>query len=230
MSRNSNSDPDAGISIRVPIPASEPALYGRGAVDDVLLYLSRQRYEAFTPREITDHVDHAESSVRRAIEVLEGNDLVVVEREGNRTPVRINRERLSVPDDPVLRIPQAEFHQPVKTATDRVEAELDDVLGVVLYGSVARGEADRRSDVDLWVAVRNDRPANQRAASRVEDDLESRRFDGERYGFHVVVESVESIPAFTDDVSEILRTGIVLSGTEEFEQLRTLLVEEGEDA
>ena len=223
MSRNSEQTGDRGISIRVPIPAGDPKLYGRGAVDDVLLHLSRQRYDAYTPSEITDHLDHAESTIRRAIDVLEGNDLVVVEREGNRTPVRINRDRLSVPDDPYLRVPQTEFQRPVRTATERLAEGLDGVLGIVLYGSVARGEADRRSDVDLWVAVREERPANQRRASRVEDELESRRFDGERYGFHVVVESVESVPAFTDDVGEILTAGIVVHRTEEFETLRRLL-------
>ena len=229
MSRNTGGRSETGISIRVPIPAGDPKLYGRGAVDDVLLYLSRQRYDAFTPVEIADRVDHAESTVRRAVDVLEGNDLVVVEREGNRTPVRINRARLSVPDDPVLRIPQSEFHQPVDTATERLEEKLEGVLGIVLYGSVARGEADRLSDIDLWVAVRADRPSNQRAASRVESELQSQRFDGDRYDFHITVESIESIPAFTDDITEILRTGIVLSRTDEFETLRTLLVEEAYD-
>jgi predicted nucleotidyltransferase len=229
MSRNAGDGLETGISIRVPIPAGDSRLYGRGAVDDVLLYLSRQRYDAFTPIEIADRVDHPESTVRRAIDVLEGNDLVVVEREGNRTPVRINRSRLSVPDDPVLRIPQTEFHQPVNTATERLEEKLDRVVGIGLYGSVARGEADRRSDIDLWVAVRADRPSNQRAANRVESELESQRFDGDRYDFHIAVESVESVPAFTDDITEILRTGIVLSRTDEFETLRALLVEEAGD-
>lgn len=78
--------------------------------------------------------------------------------------------------------------------------------------------------------VRSDRPSNQRAASRVESELESRRFDDERYDFHVAVESVDSMPAFTDDGSEILRTGIVVTRTDEFETLRTVLVEESGDA
>lgn len=225
MSRNLNIEAGSGMAICIPVPAPDPKLYGSGAVDDVLVYLSRQRYDSFTPAEITDHVDYAESTVRRAIEVLEANDLVEVERQGNRMPVRINRERLSVPDDPFLRIPQPGFRQPVRAATERLEAELDGVVGIVLYGSVARGEADRRSDVDLWVAVRADRAENQRRASRVEDQLESRRFDGERYDFHVTVESVESIPAFTRDVSDILRDGIVVSRTADFETLRTLLAE-----
>jgi predicted nucleotidyltransferase len=83
-----------------------------------------------------------------------------------------------------LRIPPTEFHRPVRTATERLAEKLDGVVGVVLYGSVARGEADRRSDIDLWVAVRADRPSNQRAASRVESELESRRLptNSTRYG------------------------------------------------
>nr|WP_274326211.1 nucleotidyltransferase domain-containing protein [Halosimplex aquaticum] len=30
-----------------------------------------------------------------------------------------------------------------------------------MFGSVARGEADRRSDIDLWVLVEEDRMTNQ---------------------------------------------------------------------
>lgn len=70
---------------------------------------------------------------------------------------------MTKPDEPVLRIPQEEFHEPVRTALDRLQTELDAVQGVVLFGSVARGQADRQSDIDLWVLVEDDRGEQHRA-------------------------------------------------------------------
>jgi len=44
----------------------------------------------------------------------------------------------------------------VREAIDALVGRLNDILDVLVYGSVARGEADRQSDVDIWVLVRED--------------------------------------------------------------------------
>jgi len=160
--------------------------------------------------------------------------------DGRRKLVRINRDRLVVPDDPVLQIPQAAYHQPVRVAVDRLSERLSAVVGIVLYGSVARGEADRRSDIDLWVAVDDNRAENQREANAVRNELEQREFDrrprlptdgveSDRYEFHIVVESIEAVPSFEDDVREIVLSGIPLYVTEAFTTLRNALVHGGDD-
>lgn len=229
MSQNLNERTDRGTSISVPIPAQDSGLYGSKATDDVLLFLSRNAYDRFTYRGLADAVDCSIATVRRVVDVLESNGLVVVADEGNRSQIGIDRTRLAKPDDPFLRIPQEEFQEPVKEATERLTTELTDVEGVVLYGSVAEGTADRRSDVDLWVLVRDDRASNQRAASDVRQELEARAFDGDRYEFHVAVEAVDAVPAFSDDIEEILRTGVVLYGTDRFDTVRNLVVHGGGD-
>lgn len=215
---------ESSTSILVPVPAGDSNLYGNSATDDILLFLSRHRFEQFTQRELTAHINYSEPTVRRAVDVLQNNDLVEVDHDGNRNRVGINRERLSIPDDPFLRIPQTEFQQPVKAATEKLQSALEELVGIVLYGSVARGEADRRSDIDLWVVVNGKRAENQREASEVERQLEDQAFDGQRYDFHVAVESTASIPAFTEDISRILRSGISVYETESFETLRNTLV------
>lgn len=223
MSRNVESSEGPGISIRVPIPARNPDLYGPGAVDDVLLFLSRHPLECFTPGELEGSIEYPETSIRRAVDVLAENDLIEYKPEGNRKPVQINRSRLSAPDEPVLQIPQEEYHQPVDAAVEELTEELDGVIGIVLYGSVARGEADRQSDIDLWIAVNGDRAPNQRAANRIEDELEDRRFGGERYAFHIAVESVDAVPNFAEEIREIVLGGITLYSTESFRKLRNIL-------
>lgn len=231
MGRDKGSDGVRGLSVCLPIPAGDAALFRSASTGAILEFLARNRFESFSQRTLADHVDASESAVQRAVDVLVANDLVEIEYEGNRKLVRIDRERLSVPGDPFLRIPQSEYQEPVKAAVDRLRDELDEVVGIVLYGSVAKGEADRRSDVDLWIAVREERAASQRRANDVIAGLEERRFDGDRYAFHVVVESLASVPSFTDDVGEILHTGIAVYDTESLQELRTMLIRgENEDA
>lgn len=228
VSRNTGEDRDRGLAIELPVPLPDESLFGLGSTNAVLEFLARNRDESIAQTDLAERIDAPESSVQRAIDVLAANDLLDVTYDGNRKFVRIDRQRLSVPDDPYQQIPQQTFEAPVREAVEQLRSELDGVLGIVLHGSVARGEADRRSDADLWVVVREDRAANQRAANEVVADLKTQRFDGDRYAFHVTVESVESIPAFTDDVRAIVRSGIVLAESEEFRELRETLRREQE--
>ncbi|QSW98145.1 nucleotidyltransferase domain-containing protein [Haloterrigena alkaliphila] len=52
-----------------------------------------------------------------------------------------------------------------------IEDELDDVKGIVLFGSVARGTADRQSDIDLWVLVGGDHMQQRHNANKLEKRL-----------------------------------------------------------
>ena len=147
-------------------------------------------------------------------------------RDGNKRLVQINRQRLSIPDDPILRIPQAEYHRPVKAAVTELRENINDVVGIVLYGSVARGEADRRSDIDLWVLTRSGRAESRREANAIARDLEDTKFDGGRYAYDIDVEAVQAIPAYTEDIREIVVSGIPVYKTSDFETVENLLLEE----
>jgi len=72
---------------------------------------------------------------------------------------------------------------------------------------VARGEADRRSDIDLWVLTRSGRAESQREANAIARDLEDTEFDGDRYAYDIDVEAVQAIPAYTEDIREIVVQG-----------------------
>lgn len=131
---------------------------------------------------------------------------------------------MTLPDDPYLEILQSAFHAPVKAATEALLDALDGVLVIVLYGSVGRGEADRRSDIDLWALVREDRMGNQRRANRVRQSLEEDTFDGDRYAFEIDVEGLQAVPNYADELRKILRDGIVVHRTEEFDTLRGMIL------
>ena len=227
MSHETESSPEQGVSISVPIPASDADLFKSKATNDILLFLTNHRFKQFSQREVADQIGHSQQTVRRAVNTLVKNGLVVEHPDNNQRLVQINRERLAVPDDPILRIPQPEFHKPVKAAVDELTGRLNGVIGIVLYGSVARGEADRRSDIDLWVLTTNERAPNQREANAVGRDLEDAEFDGNRYAYDIDVEGVQAIPTYTEDIREIVVSGIPIYSTNKFETVEKLLLEEG---
>lgn len=223
-----NADP-AGASISLPIPPLDPGLFKHKATSDVLLFLTNYRFNEFSLRELANQVGHSHQSVRRAVNVLSSNELVVESRKSNQRLVQINRRRLSVPEDPILRVPQLEYHQPVKAAVTQLRENISDVVGIILYGSVARGDADRRSDIDLWVLTRSGRAESQREANAIARELEETEFDGDRYAYDIDVEAVQAIPSYTEDIRKIVVSGIPVYKTSDFETVENLLLEEGGD-
>ena len=209
--------PTEQATVALPIPPPEPSLFRHKATSDILRLLVDNPYDRFTIRKLSRLTDHSAQSVKRAVDVLEPNSVVVVETQGNRRLVGISRQRISKPDDPVLRIPQVEFHLPVRTALDRLQAELDHVLGVLVFGSVAHGRADRQSDIDLWVLT--DDRSEQHRANELAKELGQERFDGDRYEFQILVESPESARGHGDRLEDVFADAITLVDSDE---LRTL--------
>lgn len=224
METRPNGDQGDSTRITVDIPLRDGRLFRGDATDDILLFLTRHHDESFSMTDISKAVDYTRPTTTKAVDVLSNNDLVVEERDGARRLVQINRDRLFRPNEPYLEIPQSEFHAPVKAATEALLNELDGVLAVVLYGSIARGEADRRSDIDLWVLVREDRMGNQRRANQVKQSLEADTFDDNRYAFEIDVEGLQAVPNYADDLQEILRDGIAVHRTDEFDTIRNMVM------
>ena len=220
MQKNSNItgafEDEGPTRIALDLP-TQRELFASQAAHDVLTFLARYHREEFSITELQDIVEYSQPTVSKAVDVLVATDLVVERREGNTRRVRVNRGRLSRPDDPLLQIPQSAFQPPVRAAVEELCDRLETVLVIVLYGSVARGEADRRSDIDLWVLVGEDRMTNQRTANRVRQDLEDREFDTGRYAYEIDVEGRSAIPNYADEIREILSDGFVVYEADEFD-------------
>lgn len=214
---------DSETTIKLPVPAGNPNLYRYEITDSLIQFLINHPFQGYTLRKLATIFDVTHKTVGNTVEVLEDNGVVVVDSKGNKKLVRINRECVDRPDNPILQIPQSEFHEPVRRAVTELRGELEKVRGILVYGSVARGSADRQSDVDLWVLVSENRGRNQRRATEIGDKLAEQRIDGERYEFHIVVESPRSVPAHTEDIAEIVSSGIALYQTEEFEKFQSLM-------
>jgi predicted nucleotidyltransferase len=229
MKSKSNTNIETGARISLDIPAQDTSLFKSQAVHDVLSFLSRYHADEFSITELADAVDYSRPTITKAVDTLVANDLITDRRDGNTRLAQINRERLSRPDDPLLQIPQAEFHAPVRTAVEQLVDQLDTVIGIVLYGSVARGTADRRSDIDLWVLVEEDRMTNQRTANTIRQDLEDQEFDTGRYAYEIDVEALPAVPNYFEELQEILSDGIVVHDTEKFDTVREMVFHGGFD-
>ncbi|ELY96476.1 DNA polymerase beta domain-containing protein [Natrialba taiwanensis DSM 12281] len=165
-------------------------------------------------------------NVNGAVNSLENVGLVTINREGRSNQIEINATKLYKPDDLITLVPQTEFQQPIREVVTRLVENVGTDIGVVLFGSVARGDADRASDVDLFVVVPENRMEAQRKAHTIEKEIASDRFGGDRYEFHIVVEAQESAPKH-DRISDVLTEGITLRASAALDAVKQEVFENG---
>ncbi|MCU4750984.1 nucleotidyltransferase domain-containing protein [Halobacteria archaeon AArc-curdl1] len=203
------------IEVRLPFPDEQVFRYG--AMDDIVEILARNPTEEFSNRDFQRLTGYGGPSVSKALSLLESMGLIVRRDAGNRTLYRIDEQRLRDADDPLLEIPQAEFRKPLRRFVERLDEEIQSIAGILCFGSVARGEADRASDVDVFVLLDDDGEvvSARRTVSDIVRELEKEPIDGDRYEFEVFVESPESARNRGEDLRPILQEGIPLveSGT-----------------
>ena len=166
-----SSDRPRGTTVELSVPVRDGDLFKHGASEYVLNFLADNPDFELSVRQLSMLVPFSERATREAVNVLEANDVVRTTRRDTARLSRINRERLNKADDPITSIPQVEFHLPVRLATQAIESALDGVSGIVLFGSVARGTADRQSDVDIWVLVEEKATQQQHRATKLAGKL-----------------------------------------------------------
>ncbi|WP_144796436.1 nucleotidyltransferase domain-containing protein [Halorubrum depositum] len=189
-------------------------------MQDVLDILIDQPYATYSMSELANLTGANQGTISKAVRLLSDLDVIETAQDGRTQQVRINRDRLTKPD-PVLSIPQDEFHQPVQAFLQQLQGRLDEIVGVVLFGSVARGEADRTSDIDLLVIVDEDRTVARRTVQSVVSDLEDQRFEGNRYTYQPLVESTDSVQRIGAQLRPQFDDGITLVGSDQLSELRT---------
>lgn len=217
------SDEMGGVFLQLPLP-SDQHVFRYKAVDDILELLYRNPHREFTITELRGTTGHGGKSVDNAVKILDSLDLVRKTTEGRHSLIRIDQERIRKPDDPLLEIPQKEFRKPVHEFLSRARTEQgDNVVGVILFGSVARGEADRASDIDIQVIVDDDLLEARRELQDVRQDVENQSFDGNRYELQVLVESVDSAENYGEKLREVFSEGITLHATDELDDVREVV-------
>lgn len=218
--------PNTKMTISMELPFPEERVFRYRAMQDALDLLVDEPYAELSVGELANEIDAGQATVSKAIALLTELGIVCTRREGRKRLVSINRSRLTNPD-PVLSIPQSEFHKPVRVFLDRLRETLDDIVGVVLFGSVARGEADRASDIDLLIIVDSEKTPARRTVQSIVSDLEDQSFDGNRYRYQPLVESVESANRIGGRLREQFDDAITLVGSDELSGLRREVYADG---
>lgn len=215
-----------GIRVCIKIqPGTDTDTFRISAADDILRLLVDAHETEFTIAELVDATDVTRSTVWRAVQLLEALDVVRIRETPQRNYVSIDPTHLEKPD-PVLAIEQEEYQAPIRAFITEVNAAIENtstvtrLIGIVLFGSVARGEADRQSDIDLFVVVEDDRTAARRCVTDVVSDLRERPFEGDRFDFEPYVESVDSASRAREKLRPIFEEGICVYGTDALQSLR----------
>jgi predicted nucleotidyltransferase len=222
---------EQSVELNVPFPFGEEQVFRYGAMEDVLELLIRNPFREFSVRRLREVTDNGSKTTSRAVALLQQLGLVRVDESGRSKRVGLNRERVTIPDGPLFALPQDEFREPVRAFAERAREEVPSFSALVVFGSVARGEADRRSDVDVWILVDDDEHLLQarRAATEVATDLGEQRFgdESDRYEFEVLVESVESAVSHAeteDGIDEVLREGVVIEDSDALERVKDVVL------
>ncbi len=213
---------EAGVLIPIPLPKER--IFRNQAMDDILEFLYRNPHDEFSVRELRDITGHGGQTVDDALKYFLELGLIKTRREGNKKLISINRKSIQKPNDPVMRIPQEEFRAPIRGFIEELESLGDDILSVMVFGSVARGEGDRTSDIDLFVIVREDLLQFRREIQEIRQVVEERSFEGSRYEFQVMVESLDTAREYEERLKTIFSEGIPLKDTDEFQELRGVIL------
>jgi predicted nucleotidyltransferase len=222
---------EQSIELHVPFPFGEEQVFRYEAMEDVLELLIRNPFREFAVRQLRDITNNGSKTTSRAVDLLQQLELVRVDESGRSKGVRLNRERVTIPNEPLFALPQDEFRKPVRAFAKQAREEVPSFSALVVFGSVARGKADRRSDIDVWVLVddNDDLLQARRTATDIAVDLGERRFgnEGNRYEFEVLVESVESAVSHgqaEDGINEVLAEGVVIEDSDALGRVKDVVL------
>jgi len=222
---------EQNIELQIPYPFGEEQVFRYGAMEDILELLTRNPFREFTVRQLREITDNGSKTTTRAVDLLHQLELISVDEAGRSRSVRLNRDHVTIPDEPLFAIPQDEFREPIREFTNRARTEVPSFSALAVFGSVARGEADRQSDIDIWMLVDDDEKllAARRTAAELAVDLGEKQFGdtGSRYTFEVLVESVTSAldHARADDrIDDVLAEGIVIEDSDALERVKDVVL------
>lgn len=219
------------ITLDFPLP--DERVFRYQAMQYILHHLVTNPLEAFTQQELASITGADISSISRSVDLLEEVGVITVSTD---RPARISIDTDHLQhSDPIFLIPQAEFRNPLQTYLDELKdrvqdsTEIDTLVGVILFGSVARGEADRRSDIDLLLIVDGDLTHGRRMCTSLARDIEDESFDGNRYEFEILVETPETAVTHSQELREIFDDGLVLDHSDQLKEVRQTIYDTSEE-
>lgn len=196
------------IRINLADKRTEP-LYRYALVRDILLFVGKDIEGEFTLTSLARGLGLQPNSsyLRKAIKVLVEAGLLVEKKAGKGRYVRINPDIMASPPNPYALIPQAEYREILMRIVARLKKLK--IEKIILFGGVARGTADRLSDIDMLVVTKDPLKINS-PVSGLMRECRTGKLTGERYGLNIkVIDNVE-LKNPRGFVKDALIEGIVL--------------------
>lgn len=213
-------DNNEASSVCIDLPLPDERVFSSESVSEILELLVNNPYQEFSKSQLQELTGRGWSSTQKGVKILESLNLVDTKVEGKSNLISLNTGRVEKPSDPVFSIPQDSFREPVRRFKEKVLSEVDYVAGVLVFGSVARGEADRASDIDILVVVEDELTSARRKVTDIVTELEEEGIEGDRYEFEALVESVETTERRSERIRNIFSEGLVLHRTKKLEKLK----------
>lgn len=204
------------------LPLPDEQMFRYEAMDDILGIVAQNPTEEFSNTELQNLTGFGGPSVSKALSLLISLGILVRRDTGRKTLYRIDEQCLAESEDPLLSIAQEEFRTPLRSFINQTTDAVESVAGILCFGSVARGEADRASDIDVFVLVNSEDELLEarRKITEIKKTLQNESFNGDRYEFEIFVESPSSTRNRGEDLRSIFREGIVLYKTETLETVK----------
>lgn len=185
-------------------------LFRYGLVRDILLFTGKNSGKEFTISAVAKELGLKPNTgnLRRAVKLLVDSGLLVERKSGRGRFLKINTETMVLPSSPYALIPQAEYRDVVMKVAERLK-RVKGIVKIILFGGVARGAADRMSDIDVLVVGRISHRISSEV-SRLMRECRNGEFLGERYGLSIRTVDTRELERPRGFVKDALTEGIVL--------------------
>lgn len=133
-------------------------LLGKQYRKQVLQELLRKPDYEYTVNEIADKTVGSYMSVRKFLRNLESFNVVKIRKKGNYSLVELNKD--SIYSEVILTVLRSDI-TPLRTVAEDYSSQIrqrwgDKVDSIYLFGSVAKGCADKNSDIDILILAAQD--------------------------------------------------------------------------
>lgn len=139
-----------------------------------LLRLFHRTRSAHTGRELARLIGHSHNPTRAALEELERNGLVIHQRVGKANLYSLDNDNIIFTDilSPAFKLEDDLLNEAARIIYERLGRGL---VSVVLFGSIARGEEDPDSDIDVVLVFGDDVDPKEKEEAIADASLEITR-------------------------------------------------------
>lgn len=175
---------------------------------DILLVAMRAPDKEFTVSDIARQIGTPPNTgnLRLSVKALVNAGLLLERKAGRGSFHRINPDAMIISENPYALIPQAEYRPIMMKILEQLKV-IRGIERVILFGSVARGNADRLSDIDILVVSKTPLKVSDRASGLIRE-ARTGELLGDRYNLNVKVLEPEEINAPRGFVKDALIEGI----------------------